>query len=198
MYCVCFLSCVYCIKKVMFMIFQNKTLILASTLVFLVLSSKNIIIYNEEILVALSFLCFVLFSFSAFKESVTQTFADRRNLIHQELEQMLVLKAQTIQQLHQEYTHSLHLVTSLEGLKNGAIQELESSQDQRIQAFKVGMQKKCVQKVLHLLNLEKQFQHEVHTKIQRSFQQSVLDYFKKHQSSLTPQLIDQACAQLQK
>ena len=198
MYCVCFLSCVYCIKKVMFMIFQNKTLILASTLVFLVLSSKNIIIYNEEILVALSFLCFVLFSFSAFQESVTQTFADRRNLIHQELEQMLVFKAQTIQQLHQEYTHSLHLVTSLEGLKNGAIQELESSQDQRIQAFKVGMQKKCVQKVLHLLNLEKQFQHEVHTKIQRSFQQSVLDYFKKHQSSLTPQLIDQACAQLQK
>lgn len=194
----CVFVCVYCIKKVMFMIFQNKTLILASTLVFLVLSSKNIIIYNEEILVALSFLCFVLFSFSAFQESVTQTFADRRNLIHQELEQMLVLKAQTIQQLHQEYTHSLHLVTSLEGLKNGAIQELESSQNQRIQAFKVGMQKKCVQKVLHLLNLEKQFQHEIHTKIQRSFQQSVLDYFKKHQSSLTPQLIDQACARLQK
>ena len=189
--------CVF-IKKVMFMIFQNKTLILASTLVFLVLSSKNIIIYNEEILVALSFLCFVLFSFSAFQESVTQTFADRRNLIHQELEQMLVLKAQTIQQLHQEYKHSLHLVTSLEGLKTGAIQELESSQDQRIQAFKGGMQKKCVQKVLHLLNLEKQFQHEVHNKIQRSFQQSVLDYFQKHQSSLTPQLIDQACAQLKK
>ena len=55
------------------MIFQNKTLILASTLAFLVCSSKNIIIYNEEILVALSFLFFVLFSFYSFQDSVKMT-----------------------------------------------------------------------------------------------------------------------------
>jgi Ca2+/Na+ antiporter len=178
------------------MIFKNKTLILASTLVFLVLSSKNIIIYNEEILVALSFLCFVVFSFQSFQESVQQTFAERKRLIHQELEQLLVLKAQTLQKLHQEYKQSLYLVTSLEGLKSAAIQELDHAQHQRIQAFKVGIQKKCVQKVHQLLTLEKQFQHELHSKILASFQQSVLEYFHKNQPTLRPQLIDQACAQL--
>ena len=67
------------------MIFQNKTLILASTLAFLVCSSKNIIIYNEEILVALSFLFFVLFSFYSFQDSVKMTFDERRKAIMQDM-----------------------------------------------------------------------------------------------------------------
>jgi hypothetical protein len=180
------------------MIFQNKTLILASTLAFVVLSSKNIIIYNEEILVALSFLCFVLFSFISFQESVKQTFDARRALIQQELEHMLVLKSETIQRLQKEYKHSVNLGTSLETLKTAAVQELENAQQQRIQAFQTSVQKKCIQKLQYILNLEKQLQHELHTRIQRSFQQSVLEYFQKHQSTLTPQLIDQACDQLKK
>ena len=65
-------------KKKTSMILQNKTLIGASILAFFVCSSKNLIIYNEEILVALSFLLFVLFSFHSFQETVKQTFQDRK------------------------------------------------------------------------------------------------------------------------
>jgi len=180
------------------MIFQNKTLILASTLAFLVCSSKNIIIYNEEILVALSFLFFVIFSFYSFQDSVKMTFDERRKAIMQELEQMLVSKAETIQKLQSTYQQSVQLVASCETLKKAALEELEISQHQRIKAFESSVQKKCVQKLQQILSLEKQFQHELHNKIQRNFQQSVLHYFQKHQETLTPQLFDQACMQLKK
>jgi len=125
------------------MIFQNKTLILASTLAFLVCSSKNIIIYNEEILVALSFLFFVLFSFYSFQDSVKMTFDERRKAIMQELEQMLVSKAETIQKLQSTYQQSVQLVASCETLKKAALEELEISQQQRIKAFESSVQKKC-------------------------------------------------------
>ena len=171
------------------MIFQNKTLILASTLAFLVCSSKNIIIYNEEILVALSFLFFVLFSFYSFQDSVKMTFDERRKAIMQELEQMLVSKAETIQKLQSTYQQSVQLVASCETLKKAALEELEISQQQRIKAFESSVQKKCVQKLQQILSLEKQFQHELHNKIQRNFQQSVLDLLSKTSRNFNPTII---------
>jgi hypothetical protein len=116
----------------------------------------------------------------------------------QELEQMLLSKAETIQKLQDTYQQSLQLVASLETLKKAALEELETSQNQRIKAFESSVQKKCVQKLQQILSLEKQFQHELHNKIKRNFQESVLSYFQKNQSILTPQLFDQACDQLQK
>jgi len=180
------------------MIFQNKTLILASTLAFLVCSSDSMIIYDEQIVVALSFLFFVLFSFYSFQDSVKMTCDERRKAIMQELEQMLVSKAETIQKLQSTYQQSVQLVASCETLKKAALEELEISQQQRIKAFESSVQKKCVQKLQQILSLEKQFQHELHNKIQRNFQQSVLHYFQKHQETLTSQLFDQACMQLKK
>ena len=180
------------------MIFQNKTLIGASTLAFFVLSSKNIIIYNEEILVALSFLCFVIFSFSSFQGGIKQTFEDRQHTIQQELEQMLVAKEQTITHLQTNYQQSLQLLKSLQQLKTVSVQELENAQTLRLQAFEASVQKKCVQKLQTLLSLEKQFQYELHTRIQQSFQKSVLEYFQKNAATLSAQLFTQACTQLKK
>lgn len=180
------------------MIFQNKTLILSAVLAFFVCSSKNIIIYNEEILVALSFLFFVLFSFHAFQDSLKETFESRRMLILQELEQMLLFKETACKNLQQRYTQSLHLGKTLQSLKKTALQELEQAQAQRIQAFEASIQKKCVQKLQLILQVEKQFQHKIHQTIQENFTQSVLQYFQKHQTTLIPQLFDQACQQLKK
>jgi len=180
------------------MIFQNKTLILASTLAFLVCSSKNLIIYNEEILVALSFLCFVFFSFSSFQESVKETFESRQAIIQQELEQMALLKRENVEKLKKAYEQSFALVQSLEALKLASMKELSAAQNQRVEAFEACIQRKSIQKLNQILTLEKQFTLSLHTKITQSFTQSILNYFYKNKSSLIPQLFDQACAQLKK
>ncbi len=185
-------------KKKTSMILQNKTLIGASILAFFVCSSKNLIIYNEEILVALSFLLFVIFSFHSFQETVKQTFQDRQQTILNELEQVLVTKATTIKNLQMTHTKSLQLVQSLEALKKTAVEELEMAQSQRIQAFETKLKRKCLQKLQTILALEKQWSHELHQQIGSSFQQSVLAHFYKNQATLLPQFIDQACLQLKK
>jgi hypothetical protein len=89
-------------------------------------------------------------------------------------------------------------LTSLQQLKTVSVQELENAQTLRLQAFEASVQKKCVQKLQTLLSLEKQFQYEMHTRIQRSFQKSVLEYFQKHAATLSAQLFTQACTQLKK
>ena len=178
------------------MILQNKTLIISATLAFFVCSSKNIIIYNEEILVALSFLCFVLFSFHTFQDTVKETFAQRRTLILQELEYMLVAKETAVQKLQQTYQHSVQLLESIAALKTAAVQELERAQHARLTAFEASIQKKCVQKVQQILQVEKQLQHTLHQNIRDNFTQSVLKYFQKNRETLIPQLFDQACTQL--
>lgn len=180
------------------MIFQNKTLILSATLAFFVCSSKNIIIYNEEILVALSFLFFVVFSFHAFQDAVKTTFESRRTLILNELTQMLVVKESTLQRLQQKYTQSLQLGKTLQSLKKIALEELENAQTQRLQAFEASIQKKCVQKLQMILHGEKQVHMTMQQNIQANFTKSVLTYFQKHQAKLLPQLFDQACDQLKK
>lgn len=59
---------------------------LALFLVFIVASSKSIIIYNEEILVAISFVCFILFSLRYFGENVSNSLNERGSLIKTDLQ----------------------------------------------------------------------------------------------------------------
>lgn len=65
-------------------------------LAFVVLSSKRIILYNEEILVALSFLFFLMFSLTYFREAVEETFTSRSDSIKADLQTYLDQKRKWI------------------------------------------------------------------------------------------------------
>ena len=68
-------------------------------LLFCVASSKGIIIYNEEILVALSFALFVMFCLSYFGNTVKESLDERSSTIRFQLEDFHRLKEDSLQQL---------------------------------------------------------------------------------------------------
>ena len=72
-------------------------------LVFSVASSKGIIIYNEETLVALSFLAFVIFCFNYFGNTVKDSLDERSSTIKFELENFHRLKEDALQELLSEH-----------------------------------------------------------------------------------------------
>ena len=66
--------------------------ILLTVLALCVVSSKHILIYNEELLVLLSFVAFVVFCSHTMSETVHSTFQARSAAIEQELQAYLKLQ----------------------------------------------------------------------------------------------------------
>ena len=183
-------------KKAMGSMVPKASVFGVAVLGFLVLSSKHILIYNEELLVALSFLCFVLFSVSAFGESIGLAFADRQRSIHAALEETLVLKASTLRALHGEYQRHLALTTTVEAVKAMALDEVRAAQRQRLLAFQVAVRTRCLRTLQELLVLEASGERALHARVVASFEGSMVDYFTTHGSTFRPQLLDQACVRL--
>ena len=71
---------------------QKVKTFLALFLIFCVFSSKGIIIYNEETLVALSFCAFVFFCLHYFGSTVQESLNERGLAIKTELQNFLLLK----------------------------------------------------------------------------------------------------------
>ena len=69
-------------------------------LFFCVISSKHIIIYNEEILVALSFLFFVIFVSYYFQNTIKESLDERTLSIRSELQNFLNVKKQCVVALY--------------------------------------------------------------------------------------------------
>jgi hypothetical protein len=82
---------------------RNLRFYIITVLIFCVVSSKNILIYNEETLVALSFLGFVFFVFQYFGQSIQQSLDLRSQSIQSELQNFLNLKQESLQVLKGEH-----------------------------------------------------------------------------------------------
>ncbi len=86
-------------------------------LVFCVLSSKHIIIYNEELLVAVSFLSFVFFSLHYFGNTIRESLDERRDGIKAELERFFLLKRKSLQEVAEQHAKVTLLKQGLASLK---------------------------------------------------------------------------------
>ena len=82
-------------------------------LIFCVVSSKHIIIYNEEILVALSFFLFVFFVSKYFGDNIKESLDERSKAIKIELKNFLNLKQESLNELLTEYKKVFFLKKAL-------------------------------------------------------------------------------------
>ena len=96
-------------------------------LAFCVLSSKHIIIYNEETLVALSFALFVWFIFKYFSSNITESLDERSVNIKAELQNFLNLKGEFLKQLSREHQRVLSLEKVLKNVSLNTIDQIKKS-----------------------------------------------------------------------
>lgn len=82
-------------------------------LAFCVLSSKNIFIYNEETLVALSFFCFLFFVFHYFGTTIKESLNERSEIIQHELQNYLNIKENSFIELLKEHEKISGLVKAM-------------------------------------------------------------------------------------
>lgn len=119
-------------------------------LAFCVLSSKHIIIYNEELLVALSFLAFILFVFHYFGNTVKESLDERRLGIQAELERFFLLKRESLQELTSEHEKVSSLKKGVDGLKEFARDEAQAGASRGVESLKEVFSQQIAQKLIPL------------------------------------------------
>lgn len=134
-------------------------------LAFCVLSSKHIIIYNEELLVAISFLAFVLFTLTYFGDTVKESLDERRIGIKTELERFFLLKKQSLKELAMEHEKVSSLRKGLMSLKSFTRDEAQAGVKRSIDGLKETLSQQIRQRLAQLsfssLSLQTKWQERV-------------------------------------
>lgn len=167
-------------------------------LAFCVLSSKHVIIYNEELLVALSFLAFILFVFHYFGNTVKESLDERRLGIQTELERFFLLKRESLQELTLEHEKVSSLKKGLISLQEFAKDEAEVGASRGVDSLKEVFSQQIIQKLIPLslsnLPLQSKWQEQVASsqlgmvlaKVEKEWQQG------DKQMSWDPKIIERA------
>jgi|TARA_B110000305_G_C19404470_1_gene621922 hypothetical protein len=177
---------------------KNWPTFLFGSLAFVVLSSKNIIIYNEEMVIGMSFIAFLVFSSLTMGESLREAFSFRKDMIQKELNKYLGIKELLLQDLSTEYKKALLLEEQIGRLREQSCHELKSLHAQREQGLHATFATQMRNK-LHLLSqIEQKGQETVQENWQKGLKYGVLEAFQHAKKTVGPQLLQQAVGQLRK
>ena len=134
-------------------------------LAFCVLSSKHIIIYNEELLVAITFLAFLFFVFHYFGTTVKESLDERRFGIKAELERFFSLKKESLMELALEHQKVSLLKKGLASLKTFTQGEVNEAANRGSNAIKQAFAEQITEKLMPLsladVSLQSKWQERV-------------------------------------
>ena len=119
-------------------------------LVFCVLSSKSIIIYNEETLITCSFVLFVFFVFHYFGNTIQESLDERKEGIKVECQNFRVLQQQSLEELAAEHEKISELQNALSQLMHFTKKTLLQHSKTGVQSLKNNFSQQMVEKCSEL------------------------------------------------
>lgn len=138
-------------------------------LAFSVLTSKNILIYNEETLVALSFFCFIFFVLHYFGNTIKDSLNERSQVIGEELQNFLILQENSFQEvltLHQKVSGLLKVLGVLNTFTKNELNALNISGDKELKnMFHFRIQNKLKTLAFSKLMMQQKLQYLLSEKI---------------------------------
>lgn len=150
---------------------------------FCVLSSKNILIYNEETLVALSFFCFLYFVYRYFGVTIKELLTERSELIKSELQQFLSLKESNYLELlkeHQKVSGLVKIIKSIDLFTTKECTRLNSNVQKSLNILFITQ---LQQKLKNLLLLNSILQQKQQNLLSENIFSNVLLSFHKQKSN---------------
>jgi len=156
---------------------SHSSLIRNSLLAYFVLSSKHLIIYNEETLVLFSFIGFVLFSLHMMGESIENSLNERSLAISQELENSLQVKDQLLQELFQEHQKQFSFQKLFQTFHQSTTREILAIHGQREKALQGIFAQEISQKLQGILTSHQNFQEKLQQSVGLGFRASVGEAF---------------------
>lgn len=166
-------------------------------LVTVVFFSKNIIIMNEEILVAISFVGFIFFSYRNLHESVVEAHELRAQEIRKEISSFHLLWEKYLQELVDEHKKLHEYSTTVHEAMATLLGQFSSKEmvyvaDSYQSSFSNVWKTQIHQKLETLCQLQGNTEEKVRLGISLGFKHAILDHVKRSRKELQSKLIRQA------
>jgi hypothetical protein len=175
----------------------NGVYILSAGLLFLVLSSKNILIYNEELLILLSFIAFVATSAHTMGDSIAETFQSRRDLIQEELQAFFTTKETMLHEVKHQTIMQTALANSMIALGSLVEKELQTLHAQRDMTVKNTVQTHTMTQLQHMMAGEQASYARVHTLSSAAYKFMMIDAYHMDKENMHEQFMENALHLLQ-
>jgi len=150
------------------------------------LSSKGLILYNEEILVLLSFTGFIIFVVQNYGQDVVNNLDERSNSIQHELQTFLDLKEAYLESLVQEHKKQLGLALAVKTVGSFAKSNLGLIETQRKDEFSSRVNLQVNQQLNSLALMGSGLDYQLQSKMANSLRSSVLATLQKAKRQKKP------------
>nr|YP_001315093.1 ATP synthase F0 subunit beta [Chlorokybus atmophyticus]ABO15091.1 ATP synthase F0 subunit beta [Chlorokybus atmophyticus] len=175
---------------------ETGIMVIVGLLLFSVLTSKGIIIYNEEILVALSFFGFVIFTYQTFGKEIEESLNARSEEAKEGLQNFISLKEDFIKKSIEEYKKQLSFNVVMSKLKDLSLIEMTNIGKEREKVLQILKPQLVLPKLNNLSISQAIGLQKLQSLVAISFLGAVLEKFRSSKSKQKPKLIRQAIQHL--